>query len=142
LLTSVFSTFALAFFYFIGAIPAGAALGLPPFVAAVIAWASYSCGVALVALGGAPLRSSLVKRFKLSLEPDPKRLFWRVWARYGVPGLALLAPVTIGSQVGALIGLALGTPPLQLIGWMMAGAAVWSAAIALVIALGLGAIQT
>lgn len=140
MLAAALSTFTLAFFYFIGAIPAGSALGVSPFVAAVIAWVSYSCGVALIALGGAPLRDWLIHRFRLSLEPDPKQLFWRVWGRYGVPGLALLAPVTVGSQVGALIGLAVGTPPLRLIGWMMVGAGLWSIAIALVIALGLQAV--
>ena len=141
MLPAVASTFTLAFFYFIGAVPAGTALGLPPFAAALVAWASYSCGVALVAFGGAPLRKGLIRRFRLSFEPDPKQLFWRVWARYGMPGLALLAPVTLGSQMGALIGLALGTRPLSLVGWMTVGAALWSGVIALVVTLGLSTIQ-
>lgn len=138
---AVASTFTLAFFYFIGAVPAGTALGLPPFAAALTAWASYSCGVALVAFGGTPLRNWLIRRFRLSLDPDPTKLFWRAWARYGMPGLALLAPVTLGSQMGALIGLALGTKPLPLVGWMAVGGALWSGAIALVVTLGLGTIQ-
>ncbi len=141
ILAAVTSTFTLAFFYFIGAIPAGIALGLLPAVAALTAWASYVCGVLIVAFGGVPLRAWLMRRFNLSLEPNPQQLFWRVWGRYGVAGLALLAPITIGSQMGALLALALGTPPLRLILWMAAGAALWSVAIMLVISLGIGALQ-
>jgi hypothetical protein len=136
-LPALTGTFALAFFYFIGAIPAGSALGLSPFVAALVAWTSYVCGVALVVAGGVPLRNWLIKRLKLSLEPDPKQLFWRVWSRYGMTGLALLAPVTLGAQMSALLGIALGAPPLRLLVWMALGAALWSAVIALALTLGL-----
>jgi hypothetical protein len=137
---AIASTFGLAFFYFIGAIPAGVALGLPPAVTALTAWASYTAGVIIVALAGAPLRAWLIKRLRLSLEPDPSKLFWRIWERYGLVGLAALAPVTVGSQAAAAIGLTLGVPPARLIAFMAAGAAVWSAVIALLIGLGISAV--
>jgi hypothetical protein len=137
-MTALITTFTLAFFYFIGAIPAGAALGLPPPAAALAAWASYTAGAALVAWAGAPLRDWLMKRLKFSPEPKPEQLIWRVWSRYGLLGLAALAPVTVGSQMGALIGLTLGVPAPRLVGAMALGAALWSAGIALAVALGLG----
>jgi hypothetical protein len=136
LLPAIVSTFGLAFFYFIGAIPAGAALQLPLPIAALTAWASYVAGVLLVVLAGAPLRAWLMRRLKVTLEPDPRKLFWRVWTRYGLVGLALLAPITVGGQIAALIGLALGVPTVRLVAAMALGVALWAAGIALLVGLG------
>jgi membrane protein YqaA with SNARE-associated domain len=141
LFTAILSTFGLAFFWFIGAIPAGIALNLPPLIAAVTAWASYTAGAALIVIIGAPLRTRLMKRLNVSLEHDPKKLFWRVWDRYGLIGLSLAAPVTVGSQVGALLGLALGVPPRRLVIGMALGVAVWCVLITLGVVLGLTALE-
>jgi hypothetical protein len=141
LIPGIISTFGLAFFWFIGAIPAGMALNLPPLVAAVTAWASYTAGVLLIVLVGAPLRQWIIKRFNISLEHDPKKLFWRVWDRFGLAGLALLAPVTVGAQIGALLGLALNVPPRRLVVAMALGVALWCVGITLVTALGLSAVR-
>lgn len=141
MLAAVTSTFTLAFFYFIGAVPAGTALGLQPGIAAFTAWASYVCGVVLVTVGGAPLRAWLIRRFRLTLEPNPKQLFWRVWERYGLIGLSILAPVTVGSQTGALIGMALGVPPVRLVGMMAFGAALWSGILVVIVSAGAAALQ-
>lgn len=139
-LPALASTFALAFFYFVGAIPAGVALKLPPLLAACAACASYIAGVLIVVLAGAPLRAWLMRRLRINPQPDETRLFWRIWNRYGALGLGLLAPVTLGSQTGALIGLALGVPPARLLATMTLGALVWSAVIAVMLAFGLGAL--
>jgi hypothetical protein len=117
------------------------ALNLPPVVAAVTAWASYTAGVLLIVLVGAPLRQWMMKRFNISLEHDPQKLFWRVWDRYGLAGLALLAPVTVGAQIGALLGLALNVPPRRLVVAMALGVALWCVGITLVTALGLSAVR-
>lgn len=140
MIPAILSTFGLAFFWFIGAIPAGIALNLSPLVAAITAWASYTAGVVVIVLIGAPLRERLMKRFNVSLEHDPKQLFWRVWDRYGLIGLSLAAPVTLGSQIGALMGLALGVPPRRLIVGMALGVAVWCAVITLGVVLGVTAL--
>jgi uncharacterized membrane protein len=141
MIAAIISTFTLAFFWFIGAIPAGIALGLPPIIAALTAWASYTTGVALIVLIGAPLRARLMKRFNVSLDHDPSKLFWRVWDRYGLIGLSLAAPMTVGSQIGALMGLALGVPPRRLIIGMALGVAVWCMIISLGIYLGITAVN-
>jgi hypothetical protein len=133
---AVASVFGLAFFWFVGAIPAGIALALPPVVAGLTAWAAYSAGALLIVLAGAPLRTWLLRRFNVSLAHDSTKLFWRVWDRYALTGLALLAPVTLGSQLGALLGLALGVPPRALLIALTLGALVWAALITLVTVLG------
>lgn len=137
LLPAALSTFGLAFFYFIGAIPAGVGLGLSPALAALVAWLSYTAGVALVALGGAPLRNWLMRRFKFQPEQHTDSLIGRMWNRYGLLGLSLLAPVTVGAQIGALIGVALGVPPRRLVIGLSLGVAVWCMGIGLAVALGL-----
>lgn len=141
MILAIASTFGLAFFWFIGAIPAGAALNLALPVAALTAWISYAAGVAIIVLIGAPLRTRLNQRFNLSLEHDPQKLFWRAWDRFGLIGLGLLAPITVGSQIGALIGLALGVAPARLLAAMALGAALWSLAIALLVAIGVTIVQ-
>ncbi|MDX2140082.1 MAG: small multi-drug export protein [Chloroflexota bacterium] len=137
---AIISTFGVAFFWFIGAIPAGAALQLPVAVAALTAWASYVAGVAVIILLGAPLRNALVKRFNISLSHNPDQLFWRIWDRYGLAGLGLLAPITVGSQTAALIGMALGVKPLSLLVATAVGALIWSVVIALLLSLGISLI--
>jgi uncharacterized membrane protein len=66
----------------------------------------------------------------------------RAWTRFGLLGLALLAPVTTGAQIGALIGLSLGAPPRKLIGAMSLGAALWGVIITLAVAFGFAAVHT
>ncbi|MBE0690204.1 MAG: hypothetical protein IH587_08810, partial [Anaerolineae bacterium] len=135
------STFGLAFFWFIGAIPAGAALNLALPVAALTAGISYAAGALIIVLIGAPLRARIIQRFNLSLEHDPQKLFWRAWDRFGLVGLGLLAPITVGSQIGTLIGLALGVAPARLLTAMAVGGALWSLAIALLVAVGVSVVQ-
>lgn len=140
-LPAILSTFGLAFFYFIAAIPAGVALNLPPLVAAITAWFSYSAGVALVIVVGAPLRNWLMKRFNISTERDPHKLIWRIWDRYGLIGLSLLAPVTVGAQIGALLGLSMGVKPRSLLIGLSLGVVVWCIGIMLAVMLGLEIVQ-
>ncbi len=141
MLPAIISTFGLAFFYYIASIPAGAALQLPIPIAALTAGVSYTSGALLVVLIGAPLRERLTKRFNINTTHDPSKLIWRVWDRYGLIGLSLLAPVTLGSQIGALIGLSLGVKPRSLVIGMALGIIPWCVVISLAVALGLQAVQ-
>jgi len=136
------SIFALAFIYFWASIPAGIALEVPPVVVLLTAWVSYVAGVVVVVLLGTPARAALLKRFGGKGASNPDSMIQRVWNRFGLLGLALLAPVTTGSQIGALIGLSLGAPPRKLIGAMSLGAALWGIIITLVAALGAAAVRT
>ena len=98
----------LGFLYFLGAIPAGAAARAPLWLAAVSAWAGYSAGALVVVLAGAPLRDWLARKLKIPIKRDTSKLVWRVWEKWGLAGLGLLAPVTIGPQAGSVLALAVG----------------------------------
>ena len=106
--SGVVLAFGLGFLYFLGAIPAGAAASAPLWLAAVSAWAGYSVGALVVLLAGAPLRDWLVRRLKIPVKRDTSKLIWRVWEKWGLAGLGLLAPVTIGPQAGSILALAVG----------------------------------
>lgn len=141
MLPAIISTFGLAFFYFIAAIPAGTALQLPIWIAGLTAGVSYVAGVLVVVLIGAPLRERLTKRFNISTTHDPNKLIWRVWDRYGLIGLSLLAPVTFGAQIGALLGLSLGVKPRSLVIGLSLGIVPWCVGIGMALALGLQVVR-
>jgi hypothetical protein len=141
MLPRLVSIFALAFVSFWASIPAGIALGVAPAIVAVTAWASYTAGVILVALLGEPLRARLLKRFGGRVASNPNSAIRRAWDRFGLIGLSLLAPVTTGAQIGAIIGLALGVPAPKLIAGMSLGAALWGIGITLAVVLGVAAVR-
>lgn len=134
-LATLAALFALAFVWYWGAIPAGVALGIDPLIAALVAWLGYSAGVALVVALGGPGRDWLLARLG-NRAADPNSLLTRAWRRFGLLGLALLAPITVGAQVGAALGLLLGASPPRLILGMAFGGAVWGAGITLAAWLG------
>jgi hypothetical protein len=137
--------FGWAFFSFWSAIPAGIALQVAPVVVAATVTLSYASGVALVVVAGVPLRQRIQRRFLksdadfLSADSSNNRgLRWAqlAWQRFGLVGLALLAPMTLGSQIGAVIGLALGARPLPLLIAMTLGAGVWALLITAAVVMG------
>ncbi|HVO43229.1 MAG TPA: small multi-drug export protein [Aggregatilineales bacterium] len=122
----IVSTFGIAFFSFWWSIPAGLALGLPPLVVMITSTVSYSAGVVIVLVVGQPIRDWLMRKLGAKATGNPNSLVRRAWDRFGIIGLGLLAPMTIGSQTGALLGLALNAPPRKLLLWMVIGAMGWA----------------
>lgn len=107
------ASFTLGFFYFVGAVPGGVAAGLPPWLAALTAWIGYSAGAAVMLLLGTPARSWVARKLHIPLERDPEKWIWKAWSRFGLIGLGLLAPLTIGPQTGCILALAVGERPLK-----------------------------
>lgn len=101
---------------------AGMTLGLDPLTLLFTLVAGYAFSVVLLVVVGAPLRDRVLKKITL----DPKRPVSRVINRYGLVGLALVAPLLTGALIGTALGLTLRVPPRRLFVWMTAGAAVWS----------------
>lgn len=133
---SIATVFGLGFVYFISAIPAGVALKVPVWAAAIAAWIGYSAGGLVVAFAGEPVRVWLMRRLKVKVDPQSPSLLMRAWRRYGLPALGFLAPVTIGPQAAALLGLALGTPKMRLVLAIAIGGLPWAAAFGVLVALG------
>jgi hypothetical protein len=135
-MAGIFASFGLGFLYFVGAIPAGLAAGAPVPIAAIAAFLGYSAGGALILMTGAPLREWITQKLKVDPRPDPSKLFWRIWERFGLLGLGLIAPVTIGPQATALICLSLGESPRRIQLAISLGVLPWVIGFALVARLG------
>ena len=133
---AVGSIFALAFFYFWPAIPAGLALGLSPLVVIATTSLSYMSGVVLVVVVGGRFRQWVMNRLGRDSVLKPDTLLGRAWARFGVIGLGLLAPMTIGSQLGAGLGVTLDNRPRMVLLWMCIGGMVWSILLTVLVSLG------
>ncbi|MFI0347692.1 MAG: hypothetical protein ACH346_02805 [Chthoniobacterales bacterium] len=136
LYSALLTAFGLGFLYFISAIPAAVVTGAPLWAATCIAWLGYCTGAATILLL-VPLRLWLIKKFNISPIVDEKKLFWRIWVRYGVIGLGLIAPITIGPQIATLILLALSITPLRILICVSLGAIPSSLGLALVVKTGM-----
>lgn len=131
------TAFGLGFLYFVAAIPAGVAAGAPLWLAAVSAWAGYSSGALVVLIAGAPLRDWLVRTLKVPVEKDSSQWIWRVWDKWGLPGLGLFAPVTIGPQIGGILALAVRSSPLRIFLALSIGVIPWCILFAVLLGLGI-----
>ncbi|PID21513.1 DNA-binding protein [Sporosarcina sp. P3] len=63
----------------------------------------------------------------------------KIWKRYGIPGLALLGPVLIGSHLAAFLALALGSSKSQTTIWLLLSLAIWSIVFGILTVLGVDA---
>jgi hypothetical protein len=102
----------------------GLALGLSPALSGAVSIASALAGVTLVVAAGGRLRHLIYRSRTLAKR---RERIERVWKRYGIPGVALQAPLLTGPLLAALLALALGAPPRPLLLWMLANVVLWGA---------------
>ena len=114
----------------------GLALGLPPVLSGTVSIASAVVGVTLVVALGGRLREAVYRSERLAKR---RGRIERVWKRYGIPGVALQAPLLSGQILATLLALALGAPPRPLLVWMLASVVFWGAVITGAAALGFSA---
>lgn len=134
------SVFALGFLHLVGSITLGRALSLHPVAIVIVASLAYAAGVAIVVLPGERIRDWLQRKLGKRATVNPESLVGQAWARFGLPGLALLAPMTTGAQIGALIGLGFNAKPLPLLLWLTAGGILWAIILSIAISAGLLAV--
>ena len=111
----------------------GLALGLSPALSGAVSVAGAVAGVTLVVALGGRLRELVYRSRRLAGRRERVE---RVWERYGIPGVALQAPLLTGPILATLLALALGAPPRPLLVWMLASVVFWGAVIAGAAALG------
>ncbi len=121
------------------AIPAGLALGLDPYTTAAVAFIGNALPVALIILFFDRIRIWIDNRS--SREPkEPgraRRRFDALWNRYGLPAVALTAPVTVGTHMVAFIVMAAGSKAWEATAWMLFGLLVWTVLFTVSFTLGL-----
>ncbi|MBU4405829.1 MAG: small multi-drug export protein [Candidatus Aminicenantes bacterium] len=118
------------------AAPAGVLMGLDPLVVCLVAAAGAVSGGTVVIMLGERVKAWLEQKRKRQKLEERRGLLFRVWLRYGVVGWGLLAPLLVGSPLGAAFGLVLGAPPRRLLPWLAAGSVLWSAVFSVLTALG------
>jgi hypothetical protein len=112
----------------------GVALGLSPALSGAVSIASALAGVTLVVGAGGPLQRRIYHSRRLAKR---RERIERVWNRYGIPGVALQAPLLTGPLLATILALGLGAPPRPLLYWMFASIVFWGAALTGAAALGL-----
>lgn len=121
------------------AIPAGIAFGLHPLLNGVVSALGTMLGTLLVVLLGDRLRTWLIERRGPGKKREKNSRIYRIWERYGVVGLGLLAPLITGAPLGAAIGITLGASPRRLIFWCIIGIILWAIILTLIGTLGVTA---
>ncbi|MBA2443603.1 MAG: hypothetical protein H0V53_14580, partial [Rubrobacter sp.] len=86
-------------------LPAGLAVGLPPVVAGAAATVGGVLGVLILVKAGGRLQRWVEER---GLFSKRRKRVERLWNRYGVPGMALQAPMLTGAPLATIISLGLG----------------------------------
>lgn len=122
-------------------VPAAVLAGMPPVPTTLLAFAGNLSTVVLVAVAGDQLIAWRRRRRPGKAEQTSRRSqrARELARRWGVPGLALLAPVTTGTHIAALAALTTGATTRYVLQCMTAGLAVWAVAAAITTVLGLEA---
>jgi len=118
------------------AAPAGALMRLNPVLVCLVASLGAVSGGTVVILLGERVKAWLERKRKREKLEERRGLLFRVWQRYGVIGWGILAPLLVGSPLGAALGLVLGAPPRRLLPWLCAGSILWSVVFSLLTVLG------
>ncbi len=140
LIIKLLPVFGLAAIELWAAIPAGFALQLHPVATGVTAAIGAMLGALAVMLLGERARTWLAQHHGSKGEKGRHGFIHRIWQRYGVIGLGLLAPLVTGAPLGVVLGLALGVPAGRLLFWISLGIVLWSTLLTLFGALGLAGI--
>jgi membrane protein YqaA with SNARE-associated domain len=140
MLLKLLTIFALGVAELWAAAPTGAVMRLDPVLVCIVAAFGAVSGGTVVVLLGERVKAWLERRRKREKLEERRGLLFRVWLRYGVVGWGLLAPLLVGSPLGAAFGLVLGAPPRRLLPWLAAGSILWSVAFSILTALGVQAL--
>ena len=111
----------------------GVAVGLSPALSGAVSIASALAGVTLVVAVGGRLQQLVYRSRRLAKRRERVE---RIWKRYGIPGLALQAPLLTGPILATLLALTLGAPPRPLLLWMLASVVFWGVVLTGGVALG------
>ncbi len=104
----------------------------------VVSVASALAGVTLMVVAGERLQGRIYRSRRLAKR---RARIERVWKRYGIPGVALQAPLLTGPLLATVLALGLGAPPRALLGWMLASVVFWGAVLTGAAALGLSVLS-
>ncbi|WP_159887246.1 small multi-drug export protein [Paenibacillus puerhi] len=128
-------------------VPLGIAWGLQPVAVAITGFAGNWLPVLLIALFFRQFNAWRARRKARKEGRNPDDPAWEasaegvageskkqrrargIWERYGIPGLALVAPAIVGTDIATLLALSFGSPPRWVVLWMTLSLVVWTIAL-------------
>lgn len=119
-------------------IPVGIVAGLSPFWVMVLAFTGNLLTVVIVIIGFDKIQVWWMKRQEAKGISSSKRSerAKAIWSKYGLPGLALLGPILIGTHIAAFIGMKLGADKKWTTLWLTISIALWALTFGILTALG------
>ena len=120
------------------AIPVGIVSGLTPVSVIIAGFIGNLLTVLAVIFGFQKVKSWWESIRKKDGKKESKRTErgTRIWDNYGMPGLALLGPILIGTHVAVFIGLLFGAKKSTATIWMVISLALWSLVFGIATAMG------
>lgn len=108
-------------------IPLGIVRGHSPFWVMVVAFLGNMLTVVLLIMMFERVKEYFSKRAKKEKAKNKRQeRAKRIWNKYGLPGLALLGPILIGTHIAAFIGMTLGAKKSWTLIWLTVSIAIWT----------------
>jgi uncharacterized membrane protein len=110
-------------------VPLGMLWGLPPIGVSIVAFIGnflliLVLGVFFKQIDKWRKSRKLKKGIKNPTKKEKRSR--EIWEKYGIPGLALLAPIFVGTDIAAIIALTFGSSKSRMVGWMTISLAFWT----------------
>ena len=123
------------------AVPLGVLRGMPLITAVLVGFAGNALTILLEIIIFQKLKEWWESKKKTDTKAPSKRTARaeNIWKRFGIPGLALLGPVLIGSHLAAFLALALGSSKSQTAIWLLISLAIWSIVFGILTVMGVDA---
>ena len=133
-LSTLAGVFGLSAAKFMMGVALGVALRLPFVVQVVCTGGGAVVGIFVTAYLGDGIRALVRRRFPPKPKPPPAEgdppkkapLAVRVWDKWGLAGLAIIGPITLGPVVAVVTAISLGAPRTKVITFMTVTTLVWS----------------
>lgn len=123
-------------------IPIGVALGLDPTAVAVVAFAGNVVPIYFIVTLFDRVSRWLARRRDDDDERSTRSArAKRIWRSYGLPGLALAAPILTGVHLAAVLAMGLGARKRPTLGWMTLSIALWTVVITVASATGVSVLE-
>ncbi|KOF11731.1 DNA-binding protein [Planococcus glaciei] len=119
-------------------IPLGIVWGLSPLWVMVLAFVGNMLTVLALIIGFDRFKVWYLKRQEAKGKTQNKKSerAKKIWNKYGLPGLAMLGPILIGTHIAAFIGMTLGATKKNTTIWLTISIAAWTLAFGILTALG------
>lgn len=118
-----------------GAASIGIIGGIHPVIAAIAGFAGNLLCVVVIVLIGARVRTAVVTRGGAeAATPSPRReKVLKAYHRYGTPGVSLLGPLIVPTQITSAALVATGVPAGKVVFWQAVAIAMWTTLLTLII---------